>query len=415
MNYHEVHALAALVIFAITYVGVALGHYPGLAIDRTGIALLGAILMVASGVITTADAVAAIDFPTIFLLYGLMVLSSQYRVSGTYTSIALRLTRLLDRPERFLLLLMLVTAGLSALLTNDIVCLAFTPVVTVALLRSRLNPVPFLLAIACASNIGSAATIIGNPQNMLIGQVGRLGFARFLAWCLAPSLVSLALAFLVIRTLYRGRFASTAPPLAGHAAEHGGPAFDPHQGRKSLFYTIVLIALFLTHVPRELSALAVAGVLLCSRRIKTRAILGFVDWHLITLFCGLFIVIKGIEVTGLPSDVIAWCSAHGFDIHNPCALTGIAAVLSNLFSNVPAVMLLVKFLPAADPVPWYVLALASTFAGNLVTIGSIANLIVIEQARAFGVKLGFREHARTGVPVTLASLLVTLLWIALAG
>lgn len=405
---------AALLIFLVTYAGVALGHFPGLAIDRTGIALLGAILMVATGVVTEPEALRSIDFPTIFLLYGLMVLSSQYRVSGTYTAIAVRLTRLMDHPRRFLLILMLVTAALSALLTNDIVCLAFTPVVTAALLKARRNPLPFLLGLACAANIGSAATIIGNPQNMLIGQVGRLDFARFLAWCLVPSGAALLLAYAVIRRLYQGNF-RLADEATTPSANTEWPRFDPHQGRKSVFYTVVLVALFFTPLPREVSALVVAGILLCSRRIKTRAILGFIDWHLITLFCALFIVIRGFETTSLPARIMAVLAPAGAGSMNLCLLAAGATVLSNLVSNVPAVMLLVKFLDAAQPVPWYVLALSSTFAGNLVTIGSIANLIVIEQARQSGVVITFREHLRTGLPVTLASLVILGLWIAVVG
>ncbi len=408
----EFHLPAALAIFGLTYAGVAVGTLPGLAIDRTGLALLGAILMVAVGVVSEAEALASIDFPTILLLYGLMVLSSQYRVSGTYTAIALRLTGFMDHPRRFLLILMLVAAGLSAVLTNDIVCLAFTPVLTVALVRAGRNPLPYLLGLACAANIGSAATIIGNPQNMLIGQVGRLDFARFLGWCLVPSFLSLAAAYLIISRLYLGSF--RVPPAEPPGAKGEWPKFDPHQGRKSVFYTAVLVTLLFTPLPREVSALLVSGVLLCSRRIRTRAILGFVDWHLITLFCGLFIVIRGLEATGMPARAMAMLAGRGIEVGNLYLLGAVSTVLSNLVSNVPAVMILVKFLDAAQPESWYVLALSSTFAGNLVTIGSIANLIVIEEARKHGVTITFREHLKTGVPVTLASLAVTAAWIAIA-
>jgi Na+/H+ antiporter NhaD/arsenite permease-like protein len=404
---------AALAIFVVTYAGVAIGSFPGLAIDRTGIALLGAILCVATGVLSETAALAAIDFPTILLLYGLMVVSSQYRVSGTYTAIALRLTRLMDHPRRFLFLLMLVTANLSAILTNDIVCLAFTPVITVALLEAGLNPLPFLLGIACAANIGSSATIIGNPQNMLIGQVGRLDFGLFLAWGVLPSLAALAAAYGIIRAAYRDNFRAPRRELPERARDW--PAFDAHQSRKSVFYTAILVGLFFTPLPREVSALVVAGILLCSRRIRTRAILGFVDWHLITLFIGLFIVVAGMETTGLPRATMAALARHGVEIGNLYLMTGIATLLSNLVSNVPAVMILVKFLDPAKPVEWYVLALSSGYAGNLITIGSIANLIVLEQARQCGVTISFREHLRIGVPVTLASLLVLGLWIVIAG
>jgi len=173
------------------------------------------------------------------------------------------------------------------------------------------------------------------------------------------------------------------------------------------------VAAFLSPLPRELAALGLAGVLLLSRKLHTRAILGLVDWHLLTLFCGLFVVVAGLERTGLPARWAADLAGAGIDLSNGMVLTGVTAVASNLVSNVPACMLLVRFLDPANPAPWYVLGLASTFAGNLLAVGSIANLIVLEQARLHGVRIGFLTHARVGVPVTLASLAITLAWIGL--
>lgn len=403
----------AVVIFLLTYAGVAIGGVPGLAIDRTGIALLGAIAMVATGAVTEQAALLSIDQPTILLLFSLMVVSSQLALGGFYTRVAEGLVPHLRRPDRFLLLSMLASAGLSAVLTNDVVCLALAPLLAAAARRAGLNPVPHLLGLAAAANIGSAATIIGNPQNILIGQYGGLDFGPFLAWCSVPSLLALAGAFGILLFAYHGRFAVGGLPADGVAPP--ATPYDAHQSRKGLFVTLLVMALFFTDIPREITALCAAGWLLCSRRMSTRSLLGEVDWHLITLFCGLFIVIKGLETTGLPARVVEHLAAAGLSLENPYGLAGLSAVLSNLVSNVPATMLLAKFLDPAQPLPWYVLALASTFAGNLVTIGSIANLIVIEQARLQGVAISFREHARTGVPITLFSLGVTLAWIAVAG
>lgn len=402
----------ALIVFVLTYAGIAVGGVPGLALDRTGIALIGAIAMVVFGVVGEREALDSIHWPTLLLLYGLMVVSAQFRLSGFYTRVAARISSSLERPRRFLAVLMTVSAVLSAVLANDIVCLAFTPVVVVALLRRGLPPVPFLIALACASNIGSAATIIGNPQNMLIGQVGGLSFGRFFLWCLPPTALSLGAAYGIL-----SRFVErTAPPSPGTAAAHGHwPAYDAHQSRKGLWVTVVLVALFFTEIPREWSAMTAAAVLLCSRRMSTRAVLGLVDWHLMTLFCGLFVVIRGIEITGLPDLAVSKFAEWGVAIGKPIVLTAFSTVLSNLVSNVPAVMLLTKFLDHGNHEVWYVLALSSTFAGNLITIGSIANLITIEQARAFGVEISFREHARLGIPVTLASLAALAAWIAVAA
>jgi Na+/H+ antiporter NhaD/arsenite permease-like protein len=402
----------ALVIFLMTYAGVAVGGIPGLALDRTGIALLGAIAMVACGVIAPRHAVAAIDIPTILLLYALMVVAAQFRLSGFYTRTALLITRFSNNPKQFLCALMTVSALLSAVLTNDIVCLAFTPVLCSTLLQSGINPLPSLIGLACASNIGSAATIIGNPQNMLLGQVGRLDFAGFTAFCWMPALGALAAAYGIIVFCYRNAFALAQTPEI-RERRHDWPVYNHHQACKGMIVTALLLAMFFTPIPREVSALACAGVLLCSRNMRTRSILGLVDWHLITLFCALFIIIAGIEITRLPATIIDTVQRFGVDMQNPFSLTLMSVLLGNIVSNVPATMLLVKFLNAAEPLQWYVVGLASTLAGNLITIGSIANLIVIESARPYGISISFKEHARVGIPVTIASLLIAMAWLAL--
>lgn len=402
--------ITAVVLFGLTYVGIALGKVPGLVIDRVGIALLGAIGMVAAGVVTTAGAVQAVDIPTILLLYSLMVVSAQLRLGGFYSWAASEIVILLDRPRLFLLTGMVMSALLSAVLANDIVCFAFTPVLSLALIRAGLNPLPFLIGLAVSSNIGSAATIIGNPQNMLIGQVGRLDFGEFLLWCGPPSLASLAAAYLVILWIYRGRLYISNLDSEAMLGEKPWPEFNRWHTAKGLIAVAVLIFLFFTPVPREVSAIAVAGILLCSRRMKTRAILGLVDWHLITFFCALFIVIHGISQGPHLGVMVRELAAKGMALDNLPVLAAVSTVLSNLFSNVPAVMLLLPFLDPANPVQWHALAVSSTFAGNLFLLGSIANLIVVEQARSFGIDITFQRHAVVGVPVTVVSLGILVLW-----
>ncbi len=409
-------SLTAAILFILTYLGIAFGRLPGLAIDRTGIALLGAIAMVVTGVMDTAEAVAAIDFPTILLLYSLMVISAQLRLGGFYAWAAGRIIGLLHRPRLFLAMSMLLAAVLSSLLANDIVCLAFTPVLVRGLVAARLNPLPFLLGLAVASNIGSAATIIGNPQNMLIGQSAQLDFAGFLLWCLPPSLLALIAGFLLIVLLYRRRM-SAGPESVTAVIDRRAAWPDFHRGQtaKGLVAVAALIVLFFTPVPREVSAIGLAGLLLCSRRNDTRRILGLVDWHLITLFCALFIVVHGISAGDLPGRLLEQLQTAGIHLNEPFTLAGLSAVLSNVFSNVPAVMLLIQFLQPGDTHLWYILAVSSTFAGNFILLGSIANLIVVEQALAEGVVVTFSEHARTGIPVTLVSMAVLAAWILLAG
>lgn len=402
--------MLALGIFVLTYVGVALGRVPGLMLDRTGIALLGAIGMVVSGVLTLDKAIEGIDYSTIILLYSLMILSAQLRLGGFYTQTASRMTRLLDRPRLFLLFIMLTSAVLSAVLANDIVCLAFTPVLTVSLLNAGLNPFPFLIGLAISSNIGSAATIIGNPQNMLIGQVGRLNFGEFLTWCSPPSILSLLGSYLLVLWFNRGNFTTTRS-IPHSLGEENWPVFNPWQSAKGLLAGGILVLLFFTAIPRELSAIALAGILLCSRKMKSRNIIELVDWHLIILFCALFIVIAGISEKQIPELIINALSRNGIDLRNLLVLAGVSTAMSNLVSNVPATMLLIRFLNPGNPVEWYVLALSSTFAGNLFVLGSIANLIVIEQAKNYGVEISFKDHARVGIPVTLFTLLVLVGWL----
>ncbi len=398
-----------MIVFLATYAGVAVGGIPGLALDRTGVALLGAIAMVAAKVLSTGQALAAIDTPTILLLYALMVVSAQFKLSGFYSRVALALTRLLARPRLFLAALMAAAALLSAVLTNDIICLVFTPILCAAILEARLNPVPFLIGLAVASNIGSAATIIGNPQNMLLGQVGRIDFLYFLRACAVPVAASLLGAYGILLGLYRRQLPAGHDPV--RPREKGGAPFSRHQTAKGMLVVLVMLALFFSRLPREVSALALAGILLCSRRMKTRSLLGLVDWHLITLFCALFVVIAGIEAVRLPQHLMAGLASQGVALDRAWHLTGLTALLSNLVSNVPAAMLLVRFLDPLQPLQWVVAALASTFAGNLITIGSIANLIVIEGAREYGVAIRFSEHARAGIPITLFSLLTIVLWL----
>lgn len=405
---------AGLVIFLLTYAGVAFGRLPGLAMDRTGFALLGALAMVVVGVMPLESALHAVHMPTILLLYALMIISAQLRLGGFYTWTAKAVARGADHPRRFLWWLMLASAGLSALLANDIVCLAFTPVLVSAVRRGGLNPLPYLIGLAVASNIGSAATIIGNPQNMLIGQMGRLPFGRFFLWCAPPSLLALVAAFGLLLWGYRRRLRAAPGAWSATAAE-GDIEFNRRQTIKGLLAVGTVVALFFTRAPRELSALAVAAVLLFSRSMHTRSILGLVDWHLITLFCGLFMVIEGLADTGWPARLLGLMESHGWDLHRPWLLIGGSAVLSNLVSNVPATMLLVRFLDAGQPSAWYALALATTFAGNLITLGSLANLITFEQAAQQGVTVSFREHARMGVPITIVSLLIAAVWIVAAG
>lgn len=394
-----------IAVFGLVYLGMVLGGLPRLAIDRTGIAVLGAIVLVASGRIDLDEAWRAIDVPTVALLVGLMVVSAQLRLGGFYGLVTRRLARHEATPDALLAVVIGAAGVLSALLVNDIVCLAMAPVLVEICARRALEPRPFLLALACAANVGSAATLIGNPQNMLIGQALHLSFAGYLRDALPPTLLGLVVVWWVVRRSVGGRWAgTTAIPVAQ------GVRFDRWQTTKGLVVLGVVIVLFVaTPWPRDLIALAAAGVLLVSRRTSSRDTLGQLDGQLLLLFIGLFVVNHAFSATGLPARALAGVAAHGIDLRAPGWLFALTAVLSNLVSNVPAVMLL---LPAAThPQAGAVLALASTLAGNLLVVGSIANIIVVEQAGRLGVTIDWRTHARVGVPVTLATLAIAAAWL----
>jgi Na+/H+ antiporter NhaD/arsenite permease-like protein len=397
-----VHGLPILplLLFGLTYAGLALGGVPFLKLDRTGFAVLGAVAFLATGWITFDQAVKAVDAPTLVVLFGMMLLSAQYRASGLYAVIGQRLARV-DDPRHLLLGTILVAAILSALLTNDVTCFALTPLLAGALLASGRNPLPYLLALACASNIGSALTPIGNPQNILIAQSLHLPFQHFVLACAAPVALSLAAVYLLIaRQVDSGSERPLQPPAT---ATQEKISLRKWPAMKAIVLTVVAIALFLTPVPAPVTALGVAGAVLTSRRMHSRDMMAMVDWNLLALFVGLFIVGKGFELSGWTAAARDGLAAAGFDLTHPAVLILVVSLLCLAVGNVPAVMLLLPF-AGRQPASGYALALSSTFAGNTVLVGSIANLIVAEQAGRLGIRFGFREHVGTGLPLTFISL-----------
>ena len=403
-----------LAVFAFVYAAMLLGRLPRLQLDRTGAALLGAIVLLATGAVTLEGAGDALHVPTLALLFGLMVVSAQLRLGGFYSRVSRGLAELPLSPPALLGVTILAVGALSAVFSNDIVCLAVAPVLIEGCERRGTDPVPFLLALACAANVGSAATLIGNPQNMLVGQTLGLSFGGYLADAALPSLLGLAATWGIIAFEQHGRWrgaahGAPAPPRDGDPLEPI-PAFDAWQTGKGLgVATALLVAFVLTDWPRELCALAGAGVLLTSRKLHSRRMLGLVDWQLLVLFLGLFVVNDAFAATGLPERAVAWLAERGLDPARPPWLFALAVLLSNAVSNVPAVMLL---LPVAQhELAGPVLALASTLAGNLFIVGSIANIIVVDAAAQRGVPIDWRRHARTGVPVTLATLAIAAAWL----
>jgi Na+/H+ antiporter NhaD/arsenite permease-like protein len=398
-------------VFALTYLGMALGRVPGLRLDRVGIALVALVILLAGEAVDVGALGAAIDAPTLILLFALMILSAQFGAAGFYEWCAARITRAEGSPKALLALTVAVSGLLSAVLANDIVVFAMTPLLCLGVQRRGLDPRPFLAGLAGASNAGSAATVIGNPQNILIGQVGGLDFWTFLAACGVPALLALAITYAAVALVWRKELA--ASPARGDLPEL--PPLGRWQLVKASLGTAALILLFATPLPREIGALVIAALLLLSRRMHSREIVGQVDWPLLLLFACLFVVTHAFAGTGLAQEAIGALGARGLLPETIAVMAPIVLLASNSIGNVPFVILLLAVWPAPPEGALYGLALLSTLAGNLLLTGSLANIITAERAAASGVRFGFLDHARAGVPMTLASLILAALWLWLAG
>ena len=399
-----------LVVFTAVYLGMAIGRWPGLKVDRTGIALLGAIVLYGSGALDGAAVLAAIDFPTLVVLFGLMILSAQFAACGFYDWCSARIATAAVAPAGLLAITVAAAGTLSAVLANDVVVFAMTPMLCAGLIRRGVDARPFVIALAGGANAGSAATIIGNPQNILIGEVGGLDFWPFLLACAPPALAGLACVFLVVWWQWRTRF--RAPQ---NAAALPVPTLDRPGLIKASFAALLLLVLFALPLPHVEGVLLVAGYLLVSRRLATRTMLGLVDWHLLVLFGGLFVVTAALGRTGLPDAALLWLEARGFATDDLAVLAPLTLVGANTIGNVPLVVLLLSVAPTMSEGGFYALAVLSTLAGNLLVVGSLANIIALERARDAGVALTFAEHARCGVPMTLLSLLLALAWVSATG
>ncbi|NDY93613.1 anion transporter [Ideonella sp. TBM-1] len=392
-----------------------LGGLPRLKLDRTGVALLGAIGMIGLGALDVEGAARSVDLPTLLLLFSFMVMSAQMRLGGFYTACVRQMAALPLSPAAFLGALIALAGGLAAVFSNDVVCLALTPVVVRVSLQRGLHPVPCLVALACAANIGSAATLIGNPQNMLIGSVLGLSFSGYLRQALPPVLLGLGLTWVWL-AWGPGRRQLHAPfvPLPATCAPESEPAVDLLQTLKGLSVAGGVLAAFLwSPWPHEVVALVAAGVLLLSRRLHSSQVMGYVDWELLVLFAGLFVVNRAFQDTGLPSLVVQAMAAQGVHLQDTAVLFAVGAGLSNVVSNVPAVMLLLPHVQGLQAQQaGLTLALVTTLAGNLLLVGSMANLIVADLAAAQGVRLDAWTHARLGAPVAVLSLAGVAAWLA---
>jgi Na+/H+ antiporter NhaD/arsenite permease-like protein len=397
-----VDRLIALVAFVGTYLGLALGRLPLFRVDRTGVAIIGGAVVVVSGLLPWDRAVAAVDAHTLVLLFGMMIVAAYLRLSGFFRLVTYAAVRRAHTPVGLLALIIVAAGVLSALFVNDVVCLVMAPIVLDLVRRLRLPPAPYLIALATAANVGSVATLTGNPQNMLVGSFSGISYRAFLLREAPVAVIGLVLVFAVIWLAYRRRLPPTLPaaPLDERGAVHHALMI------KTMAAVSVMLVAFLAGVPIALVAIGGAAYCLLTRRVNPDKVYREIDWGLLVLFTGLFVVIGGVEASGLAGEILGGAAVVG--LHRPAVLTAVTAVLSNLVSNVPAVLLFKTVIPTfGEPTrAWLLLAMASTLAGNLTILGSVANLIVVEQARGAGIQIGFLEYSRVGVPVTVLTLLV---------
>ncbi len=392
----------ATLIFLATYAALALGHIPGLRVDRAGAALIGASMMVATNVLTLEQAYAAVNLDTIVLLLGMMIVVANLRISGFFALASEWVVEHAHHPLTMLASIGVVSGALSAFFVNDTVCLVMAPLVAEILYAMKRSPVPYLLAVAMASNAGSLATLTGNPQNMLIGSFSGIPYRTF-AIAEAPiAAVSVAVAIGVIALVYRGEF-RRGPRVE---VERRAVPLDRALLGKSLGISGLMVTAFFAGEPVAKVAIVGGGVLLLiSRNVHPEEVYNRIDWPLLMMFAGLFIVVAGVERSTLERGLDA-AAAHAH-LNDGAVLSAITAALSNIVSNVPAVLVFKPFVAHlnAPRLGWLRLAMSSTLAGNLTIVGSVANLIVVEQARE-RVRIGFWEYARTGIPVTMVTIAI---------
>jgi Na+/H+ antiporter NhaD/arsenite permease-like protein len=409
MNFPAI-TIATAIIFVLTYAGISLGRIPGFRLDRAGIALTGAALMMAVGAITPEEAYHAVNLDTLALLLGMMIVVAHLRLSGFFRLVT---SWALEHAHSPLILLAMATIALtagafSAFLVNDAVCLVMTPLVIEVTRSLRRDPIPYLLAVAMASNVGSTATITGNPQNMIVGAVSRIPYTEFAAALAPVALAGIVLVFAVLAALWFHEFRQSTPL----AAKPRSPRIHKPQLIKAVLVTLSVIAAFFAGVPVAMAAFLGGALLLVTRAIKAHKVYQEIDGSLLLMFAGLFVVVAAAEKVLLSAELVG--AVQSFHFANTYILTADTAVLSNIISNVPAVLALKPFvLGIADQHRiWLVIAMSATLAGNLTPVGSVANLIVAERARAAGIHISLWTYCRAGIPLTLLTLALGAWWLS---
>jgi len=411
------HAAIVILVLVLTYLGMAAGRIAWLRVDRTGIALLAVIALLASGEMTLDDFGSAVDMPTLALLFAMMIISAQLAESGFIDLCANTIIQTRGGTAALLALTVAIGGALSALLANDILIITIAPLLIAGAQRRGFDPRPFAIALAASTNAGSAATLIGSPQNILLGAIGRLDFWTFLGVCGVPALFALFVVFGVVWLQWRGRMRDGTPPPETPSPIAATPArahvLDRNQTIKGGVAVAALLLLFATPLPREIGALIIAALLLANRKITSRSMIATVDWPLLLLVSCLFAITGQLNDSGIAARVLFFLDDHQLLPNNLLLLFPFATLTSNAIGSVPTAMLLLQIWPIPPPEVLYGLALSSTLAGNLLLNGSLTSLLIAEQADRMGAGLTFRAYAQAGIPIALLSLAFALSWLAL--
>ena len=410
----ETKEIIAMAIFCFTYVLISGRRLKILPLNRPAAALLGSVLMVACGIMTPEQAYRAVDYDTLVLLMGMMLISAYLFLAGFFDWAADWILRRAKTPHGLLLHLIVLSGTLSAALVNDTVCLMLTPLVVAVMVRGKLPLTPYLLALAMSANLGSVATLVGNPQNMIIGHLSKIPFLRFSAALLPVAILALVIQYAVLRIGFR----KILSEVNIHKPEIPPRSLDKRLLKLTLSVLALVCAGFLAGLDLSWTALGGGSLIMVLARRDTREAWKLIDWHLLVFFAALFVVVEGLSGTGLPDQLYhsvrgVFGTSAGSQAWN---LAWFSALGSNIFSNVPFVLVAGKWIGnfAQPELMWKVMALATTFAGNLTILGSVANIIVVESARGH-VEVGFWDYAKYGIPVTILTTIAGMLFLSLFG
>ena len=407
------HAAIVLLVLVLTYLGMAAGRIAWLRVDRTGIALLAVIALLASSQMTLDDFGSAVDMPTLALLFAMMIISAQFAESGFIDLCARTITGRGGGTAGLLAVTVAIGGGLSAVLANDILIITIAPLLIAGAQSRGFDPRPFAIALAAATNAGSAATLIGNPQNIVLGAIGHLDFWTFLAINGVPALFALFVVFAVVWLQWRRRIRDAIPPEGREPVPVTAHPLDRNQMIKGVVALIALLILFSTSLPREIGALIIAALLLANRKITSRTMIAAVDWPLLLLVACLFAITSALNDAALAARALGFLDEYGLLPNNLLLLVPFAVVTSNAIGSLPSAMLVLQIWPTPSAGVLYSLALLSTLAGNLLLSGSLTNLLIAEQSDRIGAHLSYRDHARAGIPIAVLSLAFAVFWLAI--